>query len=146
MERAWKEKAAAAAGSQRDCCLERKSFTPTLMQSVIQSVASKRASGLIEYLKWQPCLAAVFLSFDKVPANFACRLLLIKLGRGGEPAGPSFDVPNRECTTDAWKKVTPSSRIRTSDLWMPVIISQLQSTALPTELSKAVGVWSARLA
>ncbi len=31
---------------------------------------------------------------------------------------------------------SPSSRIRTSDLWIPALIGQLQSTALPTELSK----------
>ncbi len=39
----------------------------------------------------------------------------------------------------AWEKSwPPSSRIRTSDLWIPAFVFiQLQSTALPTELSKA---------
>lgn len=40
------------------------------------------------------------------------------------------------------KKFTPSSRIRTSDLWMSVTCCQLQSTALPTELSKVAMIRS----
>ena len=35
------------------------------------------------------------------------------------------------------KKKSPSSRIRTSDLWISMHFKPLQSTALPTELSKA---------
>ena len=37
------------------------------------------------------------------------------------------------------KGYNPSSRIRTSDLWISML--PLQSTALPTELSKDVVVW-----
>ena len=33
-------------------------------------------------------------------------------------------------------KIVPSNRIRTSDLWISALFNQLQSTALPTELSK----------